>query len=90
LDGLRSVFKDFHEVAGGSSGTGPVGAWAEMTMNLAGIFCRRPSISYGLRFLVGWGLYPISFLGRLIIKKVPEALIAGGICCLGEKSKEEH
>jgi hypothetical protein len=53
LDGLRSVFKGFHEVAGGSSGTGPVGAWAEMTMELSGIVCRRPFISYGLRFLAG-------------------------------------
>jgi SAM-dependent methyltransferase/uncharacterized protein YbaR (Trm112 family) len=64
LDGMRSVFRDFREIAGGSSGTGPVGAWAEMTMSLAGVVCRRPAISYGLRFLVGWPLYPVAFLDR--------------------------
>lgn len=56
LDGLRSVFQGFQELAGGSSGTGPVGAGAEMTMELASIACRRPFINYGLRFLAGWVL----------------------------------
>jgi SAM-dependent methyltransferase len=85
LDGLRSVFNRFQEIEGGASGNGPVGTWAGMTMALAGSLSRRPTISYGLRFLIGWVLYPLAFLDRLIIKKFSDCSVFGGVCYIGRK-----
>jgi len=85
LDGLRSVFSNLHEVEGGTTGTGPVGTWAQMTMALTGSFSRKPSLSYAFRFMTGWALYPFVFVDRLMKKRFVDSPVCGGVCYMGRK-----
>ena len=85
LEGLRSVFKGFQEVEGGATGTGPMGTWVEITVALIGSFSRNPYISYALRFVTGWAIYPLTFVDRLIANRLFDSPVIGGVCYLGRK-----
>jgi uncharacterized protein YbaR (Trm112 family)/SAM-dependent methyltransferase len=85
LDGIRSVFSKFKEIEGGVTGKGPIGTWAEMTVALAGGVIENKAVSYAIRFFVGWVIYPLALVDKLMVRKISNPMIFGGVCYLGKK-----
>jgi SAM-dependent methyltransferase len=85
LDGLRSVFSSFEEIEAGKSAQGPFGTWVEITGALVGGLVNNSAISYGMRFLISWLLYPMLLLDKLKLFRKKESTIFGGVCFLGRK-----
>lgn len=84
LDGLAHIFRDFKNIDSGVL-YGPSAVMVDVLTEYFAVFFKSQILYWGVKWVLGWFLFPIKYLDIFFIKKPRSKFLCLGVYFLGRK-----